>query len=123
MPVVHIKKIVKITACLALLLPLQMTHADEVISIQDDTTGGKVYGGYTAFMLGGAAGGPAGALVGGLVGLCIGDAVQSKTQLAGESYVVKKDDGTISHFRAKKDRFAVGEKVFIDGMYLRKVSP
>lgn len=119
--------ITKITHTLSLVALLcaysSATIADyaEVIGRVPDNTGGRLIGGWSAFLLGGAAGGPFGALAGGLLGALIGDEVQSATKLSGDTYIVETTDGETLRFRSPRYEFAEGDKVIIDGIRIRPV--
>jgi len=111
------KKIAALT-----LLPILLTsaaQAAEVIGHSDDNTGGQVTGGFTLFLLGGAAGGPAGAIVGGLVGAWSGGETQQQAGLSGNRYSVRTEQGEIRSFRSPNRQFEIGDQVEINGIRLQ----
>lgn len=105
------------------LFPLLITpvaQAAEVIGHSDDNTGGQVTGGFTLFLIGGAAGGPLGAIAGGVLGAWAGGETQQQAGLSGDRYTVTTDQGETRSFRSPNQKFKIGERVTIDGIRLRQ---
>lgn len=94
----------------------------EVIGRSPDNTGGRLLGGWSAFLIGGAAAGPFGALAGAMLGGWAGDKTQAATQQSGNRYLVKTVDGNVSQFRSPNHTFDIGEKVEIDGIRIRPLT-
>lgn len=91
--------------------------AAEVISAQEDTSTGKVFGGISGLMVG-AIGGPIGAVAGALVGVFGGSAVQESAGLSENAYVVENDDGSLQRVRTPGKTFAPGDQVRVEGIRL-----
>ncbi len=96
-----------------------LADSAEVIGRAPDNTGGRLIGGWSVFLLGGAAGGPFGALAGGLVGALLGNETQSSAGLSGNTYIVQTADGKTLRFRSPQHEFIEGDKVLIDGIRIR----
>ncbi|WP_461517048.1 hypothetical protein [Porticoccus sp.] len=110
----------KITAAtLFTLLVAPATQAAEVIGHRDDNTGGQVSGGFSLFLIGGAAGGPLGAIAGGLLGAWAGGEAQQQAGLSGDRYAVKTAQGETLSFRSPNRQFDIGDQVKIDGIRLQ----
>lgn len=104
------------------LFPLLITpvaQAAEVIGHSDDNTGGQVTGGFTLFLIGGAAGGPLGAIAGGLMGAWAGGGTQQQVGLSGDRYTVRTEQGETHSFRSPNQQFQVGDQVDIVGIRLQ----
>lgn len=111
------RKIVAIGLFPLLLAPI--AQAAEVIGHSDDNTGGQVTGGFTLFLLGGAAGGPLGAIAGGLLGAWAGGETQQQAGLSGDRYTVRTEQGETRSFRSPNRQFEIGDRVTIDGIRLQ----
>ncbi|WP_461481643.1 hypothetical protein [Porticoccus sp.] len=111
----------KITAAIALstLLLAASAQGAEVIGHGDDNTGGQVSGGFSLFLIGGAAGGPLGAIAGGLLGAWAGGEAQQQAGLSGDRYAVRTEQGETLSFRSPNRQFAIGDRVNIDGIRLQ----
>lgn len=90
--------------------------AAEVAGQSPDKTGGRILGGWAAFLIGGAAAGPVGAIVAGLGGAWAGGEVQDASGNSGQLYQIRADSGETVTLRSPGRTFAVGEQVSIDGM-------
>ena len=107
----------KIVLCA--LLPLAISSAvmaDKVVDQSADNTAGKALGGWSAFVIGGAAGGPVGAIVAGLAGTWAGGEIQSASESSGNTYQIKKTNGEVVQLRSPNHEFAIGDKVIIQGI-------
>lgn len=110
----------KITAAALFTLLLAPTsQAAEVIGHDDDNTGGQVSGGFTLFLIGGAAGGPLGAIAGGLLGAWAGGEVQQQAGLSGDRYAVRTEQDETLSLRSPNQQFEIGDRVTVDGIRLK----
>lgn len=104
---------------LVALLAIPVAQATEVVDHSDDNTGGQVTGGFTLFLIGGAAGGPLGAIAGGLLGAWAGGESQQQAGLSGNRYTVRTEQGETRSFRSPNRQFEIGDRVTIDGIRLQ----
>lgn len=96
-----------------------IADSSEVIGRSPDNTSGRMLGGWSTFLLGGAAAGPFGAIAGGLIGIWIGDQAQAAAGLSGNHYQVKHADGSVDTVRSPRASFTMGDQVEIQGIRLR----
>ncbi|MEQ8803757.1 MAG: hypothetical protein RLP45_17110 [Haliea sp.] len=104
------------TGLITLTLYAGSAAAAEVTGHSPDKTGGRILGGWTAFLIGGAAAGPVGAIVAGLGGAWAGGEVQEASGNSGQLHRIRTDSGETLTLRSPGRTFAVGEQVSIDGM-------
>ena len=104
------------TGLITLTLYAGSAAAAEVTGHSPDKTGGRILGGWTAFLIGGAVAGPVGAIVAGLGGAWAGGEVQDASGNSGQLHQVRTDSGETVTLRSPGRTFAVGEQVSIDGM-------
>lgn len=110
------------TCLIALALHTSGTSAAEVTGHSPDKTGGRMLGGWTAFLIGGAAAGPVGAIAAGLGGAWAGGEIQEVSGNSGQLHHVKTDAGQTLTLRSPNQTFAVGEQVTIAGNRPRAVT-
>jgi len=112
-----------IIGCLALLYSYaSAANSAEVIGRSPDNTSGRMLGGWSTFLLGGAAAGPFGAIAGGLIGIWIGDQAQASSGLSGNTYQIRKEDGSVESIRSPKTSFLIGDQVEIRGIRLQAIN-
>lgn len=112
-----------LSACLiTLALCTGGASAAEVIGHSPDKTSGRMLGGWTGFLIGGAAAGPVGALVIGLGGAWAGGELQDVSGNSGQLHHIQTEDGETLTLRSPQQTFAVGSQVTIDGKRPRAVS-
>jgi len=92
------------------------SNANEVVKHIPDNSVGKVVGGWTSFLVGGAVAGPIGAIVVGLAGAWAGGNVQEEIGSSGNAYLIRLNDGSEQVFRSPNFVFKPGDKVEIEGI-------
>ncbi len=92
------------------------SNANEVIQHIPDNSLGKVAGGWSSFLVGGAVGGPIDAIVGELAGAWARANVHEETGTSGNAYLIRLGDGTEQVFRSPNFVFIPGDKVEIEGI-------
>mgnify|MGYP007055197815 FL=1 len=109
------KKIILLSAALPLAVS-SFVMADKVVGQSTDKTAGKTLGGFSTFLIGGAAGGPVGAIVAGLAGAWAGGEIQEANNASGNTYQIRKTDGELVDLRSPNHTFAIGDEVIIQGI-------
>jgi len=92
------------------------SNANEVIKHIPDNSVGIMVGGWSSFLVGGAVAGPIGAVVGGIAGAWAGANIQEETEISGNAYLIRLDDGSEQVFRSPNYVFKAGDKVEIEGI-------
>jgi len=90
------------------------TNAGEVVGRNPDQTEGKILGGFTALLIGGAMAGPFGALGAGVIGAWSGGKAQASMGLSGERYQILTENAKVIDRRSPNHRFNIGDKVKIE---------
>lgn len=105
-----------LSACLiALAVCTGGANAAEVTGHSPDKTSGRMLGGWTGFLIGGAAAGPIGALVIGLGGAWAGGELQEASGNSGQLHHIQTEEGESLTLRSPQQTFAVGSQVVVDG--------